>query len=315
MTNECSNRLRPHLASPAPLRARGVLLVLALLLLALPACTQSLSTPFPFTFRNTRSNELANPAALHTFFQRIRDGKPAKVMLIGDSHTRGRIYPEAVEKKLRAYFPRLEFAYYGINGAWARRFYEHDMIQRVANEHPQLVIVSFGTNEAHGNFEPQAHNQTLDMLTRRIADRCPGAVFLLTTPPGSYISQRTGQRRTTGRGRRRRTRYATTKVRNERTERVARNLLDYGTAHQMAVWDIYTIAGGPTHACSNWRNAGLMQADGVHFLAAGYQLQGTLLAEAIIKAYETVPSRGSQTRMLQPPTPQEQRPNASLSGF
>ena len=315
MTNECNNRPCLRRASSSPNGKKVGFLMLIFLLYSFSTFAQSLSTPFPYTFRNTRSNELANPVALHTFFQRIRDGKAVKVMQIGDSHTRGNVYPRTVEKTLKAYFPQLDFAYYGINGAWAHRFYEQDMIQRVANEHPQLVIISFGTNEAHGNFDAHTHNQTLDMLTQRIAARCPEVVFLLTTPPGSYISVRTGQRYTIRRSRRRRTRYATTKVRNERTERVARNLLDYGNAHQMVVWDLFTIAGGPTHACSNWRDAGLMRADGVHFLAAGYQLQGTLLAEAIIKAYEQVAPRSSQTRMFQPPTPQEQRPNASLKGF
>jgi len=276
---------------------------------------QTLHTPFPASFVNTRDNELQQPAALHSVFQRLREGKEVRVMQIGDSHTRGNVYPRTVGETLQRRFPTLSFSHYGINGAWARRFYEQDMIQRVAAERPHLVIISFGTNEAHGDFGETTHTATLDLLTERIAARLPGVVFLLTTPPGSYISVRTGNRHTTGRGRRRRTRYATAKVRNERTERVARNIANYGTAHQIAVWDIFTIAGGPTHACSNWQGAGLMQADGVHFLVQGYQLQGTLLAEAIIRAYETVAPKGSQTRMMQPPTPQEQRPNASLPGF
>ena len=276
---------------------------------------QTLHTPFPPSFVNTQDNELLHPASLHSAFQRMREGKPVKIMLIGDSHTRGNIFPRTVGLKLQAQFPSVEFSYYGINGAWARRFYEQDMIQRVSAERPHLVIVCFGTNEAHGDFSETAHTATLNLLTQRISERLPGVLFLFTTPPGSYISVRTGRRYTTGRGRRRRTHYATSKVRNERTERVARNIVNYGNAHQQAVWDLFTIVGGPAYACTNWRNAGLMQADGVHFLAQGYQLQGTLLAEAIIRAYETVAPQGSQTRMMQPPTPQEQRPNASLQGF
>ena len=306
MTNESIRKIRVN---------RFLHILYILLAVSLPCFSQSLSTPFPFSFKNTRTNELHNPAALHSVFQRIREGKPVKVMLIGDSHTRGNIYPHSVASTLKARFPQVEFAYYGINGAWARRFYEQDMVQRVSAERPHLVIVSFGTNEAHGDFLESAHSNTLDLLTQRISDRCPGVLFLLTTPPGSYISVRTGGKYTTGKGRRRRTHYSTTKVRNERTERVARNIVEYGNAHHMAVWDIFTIAGGPTHAPGNWRDAGLMQADGVHYLAQGYQLQGTLLAEAIIRAYETVAPKGSQTRVMQPPTPQEQRPHLSLKGF
>lgn len=290
-------------------------ILFCLVMMSATGTAQTLHTPFPASFVNTQDNELQQPAALHSVFQRLREGKDVRVMLIGDSHTRGNVYPRTLGETLQRRFPSLSFSYYGINGAWARRFYEQDMIQRIVSERPHLVIISFGTNEAHGDFNENAHTATLDLLTQRIAARLPGVLFLLTTPPGSYKSVRTGGRYTTGRGRRRRTRYATTKVRNERTERVARNIVSYGESHQIAVWDIFTIAGGPTHACSNWRNAGLMQTDGVHFLVQGYQLQGTLLADAITYAYETVAPKGSQTRMLQPPTPQEQRPNASLHGI
>ena len=276
---------------------------------------QSLTTPFPSTFRNTRTNELTNGATLAPVFKKIHQHKTIKVMQIGDSHVRGNILPRTIGSTLEKYFPRMEFTYYGMNGAWARRFYEQDMINRVAAERPDLLIISFGTNEAHGNtIDERVHAETMKTLTDRISEKCPGVCFLFTTPPGSFISQRTGSY-TTGTGRRRRTHYTTTKVPNQNTANVARSIANFCNSHHMAAWDIFTIAGGTTSACTNWRNAGLMNTDCIHYLASGYTLQGKLLGEAIYKAYTGTATSGSQTRMMHGSTPKEQKPYKTVKGF
>lgn len=286
-----------------------------MVLACIPCMSQQLYTPFPSSFSNIRENELIEAQALRSVFQKLHDKKTVKVMLIGDSHTRGNYYPRAVESTLRSYFPTIDFAYYGINGAWARRFYEPDMIQKVAAENPDLVIISFGTNEAHSaTFDQPTHHQTMNLLTGRIRERCKGVSFLITTPPGSFISKTTGSY-TTGKGRRRRTHYTSVKTRNDRTELVARSIVSYGRTNHIAVWDIFTIAGGPTHACTNWRDANLMAVDQIHYNVQGYNLQGKLLGEAIYRAYLSTPAQGSQTRMNHGRTPQEQKPYKSLKGF
>src|SRR5574344_775557 len=275
---------------------------------------QQLSTPFPQSFRNTRVNELAGEANLAPVFKKIKEGKPVKIMQIGDSHVRGNILPRTVESTLKSVYSNIDFAYYGINGAWAHRFYENDMINRVLAEHPDLVIISFGTNEAHGNkIDERAHGETMRLLTQRISDRCPNACFLFTTPPGSFIAQRTATY-TTVRGRRR-MRYTTTRVPNQNTANVAHSIVNFCASNQMAVWDIFTIAGGSTSAFTNWRNAGLMNYDCVHYLASGYTLQGKLLAEAIYKAYLRTPITGRQTRMMHSDTPKQQVPYKTVKGF
>lgn len=279
------------------------------------ALSQVLYTPFPSSFRNTQTNELTNGASLSPVFQKLRRNRPVKVMQIGDSHVRGNFLPHSLEATLKKYFPSVEFAYYGINGAWAKRFYEYDMINRVAAEHPDLVVISFGTNEAHGStIDERVHAETMNTLTKRISERCPGVCFLFTTPPGSYIAQRTGSY-TTGRGRNRRTRYRTTKVPNQNTANVARSIVNYCRNGKYAVWDIFTIAGGSASAFSNWKDAGYMNSDLVHYLAHGYTLQGKLLGEAIYKAYQSTAQSGSQTRMNHGSTPQEQKPYTTVKGF
>lgn len=278
--------------------------------------SQALYTPFPSSFRNTQTNELINGTSLSPVFQKLRKNRPVKVMQIGDSHVRGNFLPKSLETTLKKYFPSVDFAHYGINGAWAKRFYEYDMINRVAAEHPDLVVISFGTNEAHGaTINEHVHAETMDLLTKRISERCPGVCFLFTTPPGSYISQRTGGTYTTGRGRRKRTHYRTTKTPNQNTANVARSIVNYCRNRKYATWDIFTIAGGSTSAFSNWKDAGMMNSDLVHYLAPGYNLQGKLLGEAIHKAYQSTAQSGSQTRMNHGSTPKEQQPYVTVKGF
>ena len=48
---------------------------------------------------------------------------------------------------------------------------------------------------------------------------------------------------------------------------------------------MYNVVGGNRHACKNWQEAGLMRPDHVHYMPEGYILQGNLLYEALIKAY------------------------------
>lgn len=276
---------------------------------------QSLYTPFPTGFRNTTNNELIDGAEMRNVFKKLKSGKTVKVMHIGDSHVKGNYLPRSLGNTLQSYFKNVEFTYYGINGAWARRFYENDMIQKVASEHPDLVVISFGTNEAHGNtIDEKVHAETMDLLTSRIKERCPGVTFLFTTPPGSYLTQRTGSY-TTGKGRYRRTHYTSSKVPNiANTEKVAKSIVKYCNSHHYAVWDIFAIGGGHS-ACANWFNAGLMASDQVHYSAQAYNLQGKLLGEAIYKAYNGTALSGTQTRMMHGSTPQEQKPYKSVKGF
>ena len=51
------------------------------------------------------------------------------------------------------------------------------------------------------------------------------------------------------------------------------------------VWDLYNIVGGSSNACKNWLNSGLIYKDYIHYIARGYELQGQLLYEAIVKTY------------------------------
>ena len=62
-------------------------------------------------------------------------------------------------------------------------------------------------------------------------------------------------------------------------------ILEFAEARDLPVWDLYNLAGGARSACANWRTNRLMQRDQVHFTHQGYTIQGNLLGEALLKAF------------------------------
>lgn len=239
--------------------------------------TQGTWTQFPASFKHTQRNKLIGGEYLDSALMEINDSSAFKVVLIGDSHVKGKYLPQSLEATLGTAIPHLQFSSYGINGAWVSKFQESSFMQKVYEDKPHIVIISFGTNESHGpHYSESVHSQEMMNLICRIEGRCPGVKIILTTPPGSFISKRVG-------GTRRRPRYAAN--RNENTPKVVKNIVNFAHDNKIACWDIYNIAGGELCACSNWRDGGLMQSDNVHYTAQGYNLMGRLLGEAIIKVY------------------------------
>lgn len=70
-------------------------------------------------------------------------------------------------------------------------FSDDEKIKEIASLHPDLIIVSFGTNEAHSRrYLAQAHKMQIGRLLGMLKAACPEAAFLLTTPPGAYVGRR-----------------------------------------------------------------------------------------------------------------------------
>lgn len=154
----------------------------------------------------------------------------------------------------------------GVNGAKFKNFLDASLFaDQTAALDPDLFIISLGTNEAleYPYADPQFINQ-VDSLISRLRTRNPNAQFLITTPPDSF---RRKNRRNTG------------------IEQMHKKLVDYADLRNLAYWDLYEIGGGK-HSADHWKNNHLMRADGIHFFVAGYELQGNLLYEALMKGYD-----------------------------
>lgn len=247
----------------------------------------------PATFRNTQENKLIRQEELFPFFEcLINNNQPVRVLHIGDSHVRGHIFTTTTRQRLEQAWgkeavipdtityqtsalaietgqPGIVYHTLGINGATTVHFCSPDKLGILDSLRPNLIIISFGTNESHARSYTETNHLTeLNNLLYAFRHHCPNAKLLLTTPPGSYIRKRQRQR-----------------VINQRTNQVANTILAFAKQHELPVWDLYHIVGGSQQACQNWTSHKYMQRDKIHYTHAGYCLQGNLLAEAILKAF------------------------------
>ena len=257
-----------------------------------------LDNSLPSSFLNTKGNNLLYANVLQPCSRILASGeRPLRVLHIGDSHVAGKYFPTAVKETLTQVFGQagegkdslpgkgIEFQYIGSNGATSSRFLSDSYMNRFAAFAPDLIILSLGTNEAHGmSYRESVHTQQLDKFFERLNKACPNAAIVLTTPPGDYLSTSYVTRiRASRKSKRYVRRVRHTSRPNPMSSRCAKLIASYGKEHSMAVWDLFTIAGGEQAAQRNWVAARLMRADRIHFEAAGYKLHGRLLGNALAK--------------------------------
>lgn len=246
----------------------------------------------PHSFRHTAPNLVNRPEALQRFYEMLTRGeRPVRILQLGDSHVAAKSFPNAVRDALQKAWGRAEsdstgrgisYDYMARNGATIHKFLTAERLALISRKQPDLIILSFGTNEAHGMGYCEAqHDEELTAALNALREACPEATLLLTTPPGDYLSRRhVSYRRSRGR-RRRVVRY--TSQPNPMSMRCAALIDSVGRQQNLAVWDLNTIAGGEV-AVRNYVADGLMNADRVHFTPQGYTLHGQWLAQALITA-------------------------------
>lgn len=254
-------------------------------------------TALPESFTHGRSNGLNRPEALTPFFNLLdRHARPVRVLHLGDSHVAGKTFPEKVRQTLYEVWGQADSTHTGItytfmgrNGATTAHFANYERMQQIAAANPDLIILSFGTNECHGmGYDEARHTAQLETFFDLLGTACPQAVIMLTTPPGDCIAQRTvGYVTRNGRRRRIVRRHNRT---NPMTVRCAANIEQFAADRHLAVWDLNTIAGGD-QAVSAWQRSGMMRPDRIHYTPEGYSLQGRLLGEAILMAYNDYADR------------------------
>ena len=242
--------------------------------------TVSVQFSFPAAFRGMGRNEIVDSIALLTpVFERLRQVRASlsedtvRIVHIGDSHVRGHIYPQTTGARLIETFGAVSYIDKGVNGATCLTFTHPDRIAEIAALKPELLILSFGTNESHNRrYNVNVHYNQMDELVKLLQDSLPNVAILLTPPPGAYERFRHRRRRRT---------YAV----NPRTATASETIRRYAKEHRLLVWDMYDVVGGKRRACVNWTEAKLMRPDHVHYLPEGYILQGNLLYQALINAY------------------------------
>lgn len=267
----------------------------------------------PAAFKNTKANKITRSYKLDAFFDTLTALKrPCRIVHIGDSHVRGHSYTPETRKVLENAWgsqatkpqnidyhttaiatetglPGLVYHAMGKNGATCAHFSTDDYISKVKELKPDLIIISFGTNECHvKNYDTTAHKQELGKLVRRLTEACGNATIMLTTPGGAYFSYKSSYekmvKQKNGKSVTKKM-YKYTYKQNQHTPTCVKVITDYAKRKDFALWDMYAICGGKTNSTTNWYDNKLMKADHVHYTHNGYKVQGDLLAEAILNAY------------------------------
>lgn len=153
----------------------------------------------------------------------------------------------------------------GVNGAEAFQYARAKYFaEQTAAIQPQLIVISLGTNEAQRRpFDKELMQCRLDSLVKELREANPKTPIILATPPDSYFHK---------------------KYYNPSVAAIHTVIVDYAKENHLAVWDLFSATGG-FKSCYQWKRYGLMRSDGIHFTRAGYELQGNLFYEALIKAY------------------------------
>lgn len=155
----------------------------------------------------------------------------------------------------------------GINGAEFRHYAKQpDFIQQTALVKPDLIIFSLGTNEAFNpGFKPEVFMAQMDSLVGGIRKYNPQTSICFTTPGDAM----------------RRVKY-----KNPRNKIAGRTIINYATENNYAWWNLFEIMGG-YGSIQKWYVKGLTSKDKLHLNRRGYELQGSLLAEAILNSYHS----------------------------
>jgi len=161
--------------------------------------------------------------------------------------------------------PGIVYHSIGINGAHFNDYNNSPLFYRQMSVlKPDLIIISLGTNEgANAKITEDEMVASVAAMVRSLKAVNPEAGILITTPADDYFKK---------------------KYKNPYLESVQRSLVKSAEIENIACWDLYSIAGG-YGSCVEWRKAGMLQRDGVHFNKQGYTLQGLLLYNALIDSY------------------------------
>jgi len=150
----------------------------------------------------------------------------------------------------------------GINGAKASDFNKYGLFfEQLPALTPDLIIISFGTNESFGRLSDTNFMYEINRLVKNIHQKNKNVAIIISTPPPSLLKR---------------------KITNTLLLDYRKQLLQIKNC---PVWDLYSKLGG-AEAPKRKEAQTLMAKDKVHYTKEGYQLQGDMLSTDLINAYK-----------------------------
>ncbi|MCU0449210.1 MAG: GDSL-type esterase/lipase family protein [Bernardetiaceae bacterium] len=152
----------------------------------------------------------------------------------------------------------------GINGAEVNTYFRcEDFERHLRALKPDLVVVSLGTNDAHGHFDSELFKSNCRFMVSQVRRAAPKASVLFTTPGDDYLYGR----------------------HNANIPQARARLYEVADELGTGIWDFFEVMGGPK-SINSWVGSSLAHTDRVHLSIRGYRLQGELFFDALMLGYK-----------------------------
>ncbi|MFN8655013.1 MAG: GDSL-type esterase/lipase family protein [Candidatus Obscuribacterales bacterium] len=185
-------------------------------------------------------------------------GKPVSILQYGDSHIVQGTEAKTIESLMKGIAPT-EYnvkALGGISANYPAAHAQEWLDQPIQQANPDLVILSFGSNDSAGNPNPEQYAKTYQNLIDEVRQRAPNASILIVGPTdGNSITGANKGNDLPG----------LDTVIQVQKEIAAKNGLDF--------MDMRQAMGGPG-SIEKWHADGLAAGDELHFTGQGYQKIG-----------------------------------------
>lgn len=160
----------------------------------------------------------------------------------------------------------------GVNGAKYKHYNAAKYFaDQTATLNADLFIISLGTNESAGYpYMDSGFPTHINDLLTTLQTKNPGAAFILVTPQDVFRKRNKP---------------------NPGIRDIRDRVLRYAVENGLAFYDLYRAMGGE-HSAQRWADNALLSRDGLHLTRQGYEYQGYLFYNALMKSYNGyVPDR------------------------
>jgi hypothetical protein len=139
-------------------------------------------------------------------------------------------------------------------------------IEQIAQLNPDLIIFSFGTNEAYNDgLDTSYYKSSIIKFMQDLEIASPKTAFIFTTAPDTRSQNRIPSNQI---------------IVNNILKRIATN-------GSYSIFDLNEAMGG-WGSIYTWYNKGLTLKDKLHFTEQGYSLQGNLFTLSLLEAYNLI---------------------------
>ena len=136
------------------------------------------------------------------------------------------------------------------------------VLEQLAYLSPDLLLFSFGTNEAYGNIDTVKYFNSINNFISTLNQLFPTTAIIITTAPDTRSQGKVPP--------------SQVNVNNQ--------LIKLSKSQDLSVFDLNKAMGG-WGSLTNWYKSKLTLDDKLHFNAAGYSLQGKMFSLALLESY------------------------------